>query len=279
MTVQKLRKISHGGSLRERLHGYTLAALKALGYPLQSGPDGRGTYRFGTNQAIRLYPSRTIVDYSAVNGQTCYRDIAEFVREHVGDSAHAWVDDFLSKKPEADPFDSDETQPEVAEAAYTTKIEAMWQRAGPIAGTNAEAYLKGRSIELEEWPDNLRYVDSANEAGRPIYGALLTAKTTESGSVAAVQVLFLDGAEKATIDAPRRAYIISRLDLPKSHCGFGPIFKKPPVLVTAEGVEDALSLYQATGLPAVASLGVSNLGRVPECGEVVIFFDQDGKGN
>jgi putative DNA primase/helicase len=99
---------------------------------------------------------------------------------------------------------------------------------------------------------------------------------TASGVVAAVHVLFLCGAEKAPLATPRKLYIIDRLQIANSHCGFGPVFKCPPELVTAEGVEDALSVHQATGLPVVAALGASNLGCVPECEKVIIFFDQDG---
>jgi phage/plasmid primase-like uncharacterized protein len=60
---------------------------------------------------------------------------------------------------------------------------------------------------------------------------------------------------------------------------FGKIDPDQPLLIT-EGVEDALSVEQLTGMQAIAAIDAGNLKVVnpPPCAELIICADNDGPG-
>ena len=122
--------LTRKGSLRERLRGYTLAALEGTGLPaslrsrrprhlpLWREPGASG---LPERRDRELWPAPSRKHTIATSRRSCGNCEV--------DDAEAWVDEFLSREPAPDPFDSDEARPEAAEAAYATKIEAMWKRA------------------------------------------------------------------------------------------------------------------------------------------------------
>ena len=119
-----------------------------------------------------------------------------------------------------------------------------------------ERYLCGRGITGRPLPPCLRY--RANAYGR--HAAMVALATTDAGEVAAVQQVYLtDDGAKAPIPVPKRTNK-ARDDWAERAAVRLP--GKPP-LILCEGVETALSLWQATGQEVWACLGVANIGKAP----------------
>ena len=142
------------------------------------------------------------------------------------------------------------------------------------AGTVVERYLHGRGITARPLPSSIRY--RANAHGR--YGAMVALATTAAGEVAAVQQVYLteDGA-KAPIPVPKRTNK-ARDDWAEQAAVRLP--GNPP-LILCEGVETALSLWQATGQEVWACLGVANIGKapVPPQADLIVARDGDPPGS
>ena len=170
------------------------------------------------------------------------------------------------------------------------KARYLWRASRPIQRTPAERYLRevrGISCAL---PPTLRFLP----ASRPGYHPALIAayglpREPEPGrleigedEIQAVQLTLLaeNGLAKATNDAGL------------SKIGIGPSLGTPIVvapvadnltLAICEGVEDALSIHEATGLGAWASTGAKKLAAlataVPGYIETIaIFADEDADG-
>ncbi len=141
-------------------------------------------------------------------------------------------------------------------------------------GTCVETYLAARGITARPLPACIRYRPDAYSR----YGALVALSTDAAGTVHAVQQIYLtsDG-RKAPIKVQKRTNKarddwsdLAAVRLPGT----------TPIVLT-EGVETALSVWQATGYDTWACLGISNIARapVPDGMPVVVARDGDEAGS
>lgn len=165
------------------------------------------------------------------------------------------------------------TRPQAVDSAR--KMESarlIWSRSVPIPGTLGEKYLRTRGIKIE-LPGSLRFhpmLGHHDGIGAP---AMVAAVQNREGDIAAILRTFLasDGRGKANLKPDKKALGPIR---------GGAVRLAPPseTLALAEGIETALSVKQATGIPTWAALGTSNLTRVELPGitrEVIIAADND----
>lgn len=153
------------------------------------------------------------------------------------------------------------------------KVEEIVARSEGIAGTRVEAYLQRRGITANP-PDCIRF---RRFAAGP-HGALVALATDANGAVLAVQQIYLtEDGRKAPVDVVKRTNKAvegwserSAMRLP----GAAPI-------VLCEGVETALSVWQATGHETWACFGIANIARapVPEGARVIVARDGDEPGS
>jgi putative DNA primase/helicase len=146
-------------------------------------------------------------------------------------------------------------------SAHATRLVAECR---PVFGTPAARYLERRGIGLKRLPPRVAAWHGQSHA-------ILFVARDGAGAVKAVQRVYLapDGT-KANVEPVKRTNGVlsgTAMILP----GEG-----NRVLVT-EGPEDALSLWQATGLPVRCAFGVSGLGDVPlpDGAAVVLVADND----
>ena len=142
-----------------------------------------------------------------------------------------------------------------------------------IVGTPAETYLHSRGITKTP-PDCIRYRRCAS--GK--YGALVALATDEAGVVLAVQQIYLtDDGQKAPVKVVKRTN--KAVDGWSERAVVRLPGLAPPIL--CEGVENAFSIWQATGQETWACLGISNIARapVPSGKPVVIAGDGDAPGS
>lgn len=153
------------------------------------------------------------------------------------------------------------------------KVSEIVARSEGIAGTRVEVYLRRRGITVSP-PDCIRFGRFA--AGQ--HGALVALATATDGAVLAVQQIYLtEDGRKAPVDVVKRTNKAvegwserASMRLPGT----------PPV-VLCEGVETALSVWQATGQETWACFGISNISRapVPEGAPVIVARDGDEPGS
>ena len=142
-----------------------------------------------------------------------------------------------------------------------------------IAGTPAETYLRSRGITMTP-PDCIRYRRCAS--GK--YGALVALATDEAGVVLAVQQIYLtDDGQKAPVKVVKRTN--KAVDGWSERAVVRLPGLAPPIL--CEGVENAVSIWRATGRETWACLGISNIARapVPSGKPLLIAGDGDAPGS
>jgi hypothetical protein len=135
----------------------------------------------------------------------------------------------------------------------------LWEEAAPIAGTLAEHYLRGRGIELAEWPDTLRFHPRlwCREIRGPLPALICRVSERPGGSLLTIHRIFLapDGSGKAKLAAPKKAF-----------SGFrgGAIWLGAPseTLALAEGLENALVGLMAGESFAASAVSGANLPNV-----------------
>jgi len=163
-------------------------------------------------------------------------------------------------------------------ARRAAQARAIWQEAQPIAGTVAEAYLRGRGITCP-LPATLRFHPQtwhgATARRIPALVALV-----EGGDSFAVHRTYLraDGSGKAGLDDG------DKLMLGAVAGGAVRLTDGPGPLVVAEGIETALSL--ACGLlrapakvwAALSTSGIRGLHLPPQPGRLTIAPDGDDPG-
>jgi phage/plasmid primase-like uncharacterized protein len=228
--------------------------------------------RFGTNGSVAV----------EINGPNAGKwfdhehgvggDGLEMVRHHLGrsnDEACDWARDWLGLPPHAARSEKcDKPAKSLAE-----KIEEIVARSEGIAGTRVQAYLQRRGITVEP-PDCIRFRRFA--AGQ--FGALVALATDAEGAVLATQQIYLtEDGKKAAVD------VVKRTNKAVDNWSERAAVRLPgaPPLILCEGVETALSIWQATGRATWACLGITNIGRapVPAGAEVVIARDGDPSGS
>jgi hypothetical protein len=188
--------------------------------------------------------------------------------------------------PPAQPDDGNERKRKIAKAAD------LWRKRQPITGTVAERYLRGRGI-ICPLPKTLGIVPAWRNVPPRMIAALGLCEEPKPGvivpprKIEAVHLTYLkpDGSGKADIDSPKqfRGVVVETLE-DDSKIG-KPIVLAPPNdllgLAICEGIEDALSAHQATGLGAWASGGATFLPAlaavVPDCIEAVTIYAHDDK--
>ena len=172
------------------------------------------------------------------------------------------------------------------EGAERERAEAqwLWRRRRPIAGSVAERYLREARGYAVEIPPTLAYLPPSDAHEPALIAAFGMVSEPEPGALAiddadvrAVQLVKLkqDGSGKA--DAEPNKIIVGRAALGS------PIVLAPPndllALAITEGLENALSVCEATGLGAWASGGATRMpalaDAVPSYIECVIVFGDD----
>lgn len=142
----------------------------------------------------------------------------------------------------------------------------LWSASKPLAGSLAQLYLSGRSIDHVSPADPLRfhahcfYRASRDDVpgGPAAWPAMIAAATDLAGTVTAVHRTWLDPKTKtkAPVAYPRRA--MGRL------LGHGVRFgRSGPVMAAGEGIETILSLRQVLPeLPMIAGLSGAHLAAL-----------------
>jgi putative DNA primase/helicase len=155
----------------------------------------------------------------------------------------------------------------------------LWADSDSIAGTLAEAYLRGLGISLLPGPDVLRFHLAAEhpklKRELPALIAQVTAGVEPSHNCT---WLAADGSGKANIEKAEQ-----RRTLGSSKGGAvrfaEPIDGKP--VIVGEGIETTATAMEASGLPGWASLGTSGLGNIEWPGdvrEVILLAENDENG-
>jgi hypothetical protein len=161
-------------------------------------------------------------------------------------------------------------------------VRRLFARAGPVAGTLAEAYLRGRGITARLDLPALRFHPACfyrerDEAPGEAWPALLAAVTDLEGTITGVHRTWLDrdGAGKAPVASPRRAMG----HLLGNAVRFGTTLD---VMVAGEGIETVLSLASVLpGLPLTAALSANHLAALvlpPALRRLYIARDNDAAG-
>jgi hypothetical protein len=136
-------------------------------------------------------------------------------------------------------------------------------------------YLRSRGLTLKP-PPTIRSGHVWHPFERRTMPAMVAAIQGADGRVQGVGITFLrpDGLAKAEVEQPR----ITRGELAG---GAGRLAPAGPKLGLTEGLEDALTVQQETGLPCWAALGTSNLSKLTlpaAVREVVIIADRGEAG-
>ena len=153
----------------------------------------------------------------------------------------------------------------------------LWQEAQPIAGTVAEAYLRGRGITCK-LPRTLRFHGHAWHGPTARRWPALVAAVQGAGAAAVHRTwLRADGSGKADIE-PAKAMLGATAG------GAVRLADGPSRLVVAEGIESALSLLcglldaPATVWAGLSTSGLRGLHLPPQPGRLTIAADGDGPG-
>jgi hypothetical protein len=157
------------------------------------------------------------------------------------------------------------------------QAKRLWLEAQPIAGTVAEAYLRGRGISCP-FPPTLRFHGACwHGATAKRFPALVAA--VQGAGLPAVHRTYLraDGTGKADID-PAKAMLGATAG------GAVRLSGGPSRLVVAEGIESGLSLLcglldgPATVWAALSTSGLRGLRLPGQPGRLTIATDGDGPG-
>jgi hypothetical protein len=139
-----------------------------------------------------------------------------------------------------------------------TAARMLWERRRPISGTPVETYLRQSRGCSADIPSVFGYLPPTERYPHPT----MIAAFGVGKEIAGVHLTYLkaDGSGKAAV-------VAQKITLGQGSTGH-PIVIAPPTtgLLIAEGIEDALSGYQATGLGAWAA---GSAGRMPALADVV----------
>lgn len=162
----------------------------------------------------------------------------------------------------------------------------IWRAAGPVAGSVVETYLSaGRGIDLSSvpgWPIptlrcavGLPYMQARGADGFEIVGhfpAMIAYVQRDDGSFAGIHRTYLasDGAAKAPVESPKKM-------MGDVFGGYLRLCRAESEMASAEGIETALSVMSATGMPVWAALSEGNLDAAmpPIVRKLTICADND----
>ncbi len=167
-------------------------------------------------------------------------------------------------------------RPDRDDAKRSAAALAIWQAATLADGTPVETYLVSRGLHIPP-PPTLRFHAGLKHPSGGIWPAMvaLVTRGTDDAPLAITRTfLSHDGRRKALVEP-------SRMMLGRVAGGAVRLAPAGDTLGVAEGIETALSVMQATGMPMWAALstsGYARLGLPPGVREIVIFADNDRAG-
>jgi hypothetical protein len=198
----------------------------------------------------------------------CFKSGCSFFE--IANAAHVSIDrsqiDFRASR------EADQKRREY-DAAKLANARSLWDAAGPIRGTKAEAYLRGRGITCE-LPKSLRYMPDIFHAPSMTRGAAMVAKVSPTNGV---HRTFFD---KAGVRLPKDA----KMMLGPCSGGAVRLSDSAGPLVVCEGIETGLSLLSglltrpASIWAALSTSGIRALNLPPTPGELIIATDSDDDG-
>lgn len=172
-------------------------------------------------------------------------------------------------------------------AAKIRRAKGLWLHGVELAGTMAEAYLRGRSIDNPEgqaWPGSLRFHSEVwHKDERVKLPAMVSAIYRASGEQIGTHRIYLQGGRK--LQSPNAKLVLGTMwggfvPIAKGSSG-KPMAKMPesePVYVT-EGIEDALVVrMMRPEARVVAAISLANMGAIvlpPAARELVLVCDRD----
>ena len=180
----------------------------------------------------------------------------------------AFTDDLPGPPPWQDPPLSSAAKKAAEDAKRAAKVAEIVTGCEAPAGTRVETYLRRRGITASPLPPSIRFLPNAYNH----YGALVALATDAEGQVHGLQLIYLtDDGRKAPLKVQKRTN--------KAHDGWADVaavrFPGTAPVVLCEGVETALSVWQATGQESWACLGISNVARAPLPDGVPVIVARD----
>lgn len=181
----------------------------------------------------------------------------------------ATADDAPGPPPWQDPPLSSAAKKAAEDAKRSAKVAEIVAGAEDAAGTRVETYLRRRGITATPLPPSIRFLANAYNH----YGALAALATDTQGQVHGLQLIYLtEDGRKAPLKVQKRTN--------KAHDGWADVaavrFPGTAPVVLCEGVETALSVWQATGQESWACLGISNIARAPLPDGAPVIVARDG---
>lgn len=152
------------------------------------------------------------------------------------------------------------TRTEPSDSARSSRALMIWNSCHPRNYQPIEGYLQRRGI-LISVPDAIRWSSGLRHPAGRTGGAMVAAIQDRHGHVTAVQRTWIDGEEKANL-AP------CKMSLGPIGDGAVKLAWPNQTLALVEGIEDALSLIQMSGVPTWACLGVARMKSVAIPGSV-----------
>ena len=163
--------------------------------------------------------------------------------------------------------------PQKPERDTTAEAIVIWRSAEPIGGTPAEAYLRGRGLDLR-LPETLRFARLRYWSKTlPCLVALIA---DAQNNIGGIQRTFVreDGSGKADVPTPK-------LSLGRLSGGAIRLAPATGTLIVTGGLEDGLTLQQELGQAVWAATGEGNMANMvlpPGVKSVVIGADGDDAG-
>lgn len=155
----------------------------------------------------------------------------------------------------------------------------LWYQSKPAPGTPVETYLHSRGITCPI-PASMRFHPSCwHSPTRAFHPAMVAIVTPwQSSPLVAVHRTYLKPDGSAKIDDAQAKMILGPVKGHSVHLN-----RPEHLLAVTEGIETALSVYQATGIPTWSALswgGIQNLmlPPLPQASEVIICADNDAPG-
>lgn len=144
--------------------------------------------------------------------------------------------------------------------------------------TPALLYLKNRGLQANRFPADLYYHQnlSCQGVGNKHYPALVALITDVEDKVVGLHRTYItDHGEKAPVPKPKMMLSISH---GLTIGGSIKLFQASDTLAVAEGIETALAIHEAIGIPVWATataVGMTNLQLPESISTVSIWFDED----
>jgi len=194
---------------------------------------------------------------------------------HAGCSQEALWRTLQSLEPFITPAKRSKPSKPVAPLAF---ISALWERSQSPVGTVVETYLRMRRISAAI-PPSIRFLQNHYHKPTHTYWPVMLAAISDAkGRMLALHRTYLapDGSAKAPVQPPKMT--LGQVAGLACHLGTA----KNEIAV-AEGIETALSVQLATGIPTWAAISAGGLRRLilppaPNAGLVTIAADADVVG-